>query len=309
MDTARDRVALAAFLTGAVLAGGNAVGVRFSNRELDPLWGAAFRFSLAAASLLAVMAVLRLALPRGRALVGALLFGLFQFFGAFALAYYALVELHAGFGQILLAVVPLVTLLLAVAQRQERFRLAALGGAAVALAGVAVMSQAPLQESVPVLSLLAAFGSAFCFAQAAIVVRGFPPVHPVSMNAVAMTAGAAVLFAASLIVGESIALPEQGDTWLALAYLVPLGTVAVFVLGLVVLARWTASRFAYVFVLVPVVTVVLSAWLDDEPVGPELLLGGVLVLAGVYVGALRTEVAVPPSASVEASQPVPWRSC
>ena len=40
-------------------------------------------------------------------------------------------------------------------------------------------------------------------------------------------------------------------------------------------------------VLVPVVTVALSAWLDDEPVGSGLVLGGLLVLAGVYVGALR----------------------
>ena len=35
----RDGTALAAFIAGTVLAGGNAVGVRVSNRELDPLWG------------------------------------------------------------------------------------------------------------------------------------------------------------------------------------------------------------------------------------------------------------------------------
>ena len=34
-------------------------------------------------------------------------------------------------------------------------------------------------------------------------------------------------------------------------------------------------------------TVALSAWLDDEPVGEGLLVGGVLVLVGVHVGALR----------------------
>jgi hypothetical protein len=36
----RGRVPLVSFITGSVLAGGNAVGVRFSNRELAPLWGA-----------------------------------------------------------------------------------------------------------------------------------------------------------------------------------------------------------------------------------------------------------------------------
>jgi hypothetical protein len=40
----------------------------------------------------------------------------------------------------------------------------------------------------------------------------------------------------------------------------------VFVLYIVVLRHWAASRAAYGFVLVPFVTVVLSAWLDDEPV-------------------------------------------
>jgi hypothetical protein len=44
-------VALTAFVTYAVLAGGNAVVVRFSNRELAPPWGAGLRFALAAALL------------------------------------------------------------------------------------------------------------------------------------------------------------------------------------------------------------------------------------------------------------------
>ena len=48
MRVSSERIALAAFLTESILAGGNAVGVRFSNRELDPLWGASFRFALAA---------------------------------------------------------------------------------------------------------------------------------------------------------------------------------------------------------------------------------------------------------------------
>ncbi len=38
---------------------------------------------------------------------------------------------------------------------------------------------------------------------------------------------------------------------------------------------------------IPIFTVLFSAWLDDEPVGVELILGGLLVLAGVYIGALR----------------------
>ena len=125
MARPREGVLIAAFAAIAVLVGGNAVGIRFSNRELDPLWGAGLRFALAAILLVAAMAVLRLKLPRGRALTGAVLFGVLDVGGAFALGYYALVELHAGFGSILLALVPLVTLLLAVLQGQERLRVVA----------------------------------------------------------------------------------------------------------------------------------------------------------------------------------------
>jgi drug/metabolite transporter (DMT)-like permease len=283
-----ERVALAAFVTYSLLAGGNAVCIRFSNRELDPLWGAGLRFALASALLLAVMALLRLTVPRGRALTGALLYGALNFGGAFALAYYALVRLHAGFGQILLAIAPLATLVLAVVWRQERFRAAALAGCLLSLAGIAVMSQAPLRESVPLPSLLAAIGSVLCFAQAALLVRRFPPVHPVTMNAAGMAVGAALLLAASAVAGEQWRLPSQAETWFAVAYLVVVGSGVVFVLYVVVLRRWAASRVAYGFVIVPFVTVVLSAWLDDERITASLALGGLLVLAGVYVGALRS---------------------
>jgi drug/metabolite transporter (DMT)-like permease len=290
MRVSGERVALGAFLVASVLAGGNAIGVRFSNRELSPLWGAGLRFALATTLLVALMAALRLAPPAGKALTGAVLYGALNFGAAFALVYYGFVEVHAGIGQTLLAVVPLATLLLAVLQQQERFRTEGILGAALALIGIAVLSRAPLRESVPLLSLLAILAGAFCFAQAAIVVRRFPAVHPVTMNAVGMGTAALLLVTGSLLVGETIELPERGETWAALAYLVVVGSVVVFSLYIVVLRYWTASRMSYTFVLVPVVTVALSAWLDDEPVHLGLLLGGSMVLIGVYLGALRSPV-------------------
>ena len=283
----RNGTALAAFGVGTVLAGGNAVGVRVSNRELDPLWGAGLRFALAACLLGAVMALMRLPLPPGRALVGVLLYGTLIFAGAFSFAYYALVRIHAGLGQTLLALVPLATLLLAVMQRQERLRLAAVIGTLFSIAGVGVISGVSGSESVPPLSLLAVLGAVLCFAQGTVLVRHFPPVHPVTTNAIGMAIGAAILVALSLVLKESIVLPERGATWLAVAYMVVLGSGPVFVLYLVVVRLWSASRAAYGFVLIPVVTVVLSAWIDDEPIGAGLVVGGLLVVSGVYFGALR----------------------
>jgi drug/metabolite transporter (DMT)-like permease len=213
-----ERVAVTAFVTYTVLAGGNAVGIRFSNRELAPLWGASLRFALAAGLFLAVMVVLRLAFPRGRPLLGSLLYGLFNIGAAFGLIYYGLVRVHAGLGQILLAFVPLATLLLAVLWRQEHLTVAAVIGTLLALAGVAVISRSPLQQNVP------------------------PGCNRLGGGVPAVLDRSPVL-----------------------------GGVA----------------GSYGFVIIPFVTLVLSAWLDNEPVGLGLALGGLLVLAGVYVGALR----------------------
>jgi drug/metabolite transporter (DMT)-like permease len=277
-------------VVGTVLAGGNAVGVRVSNRELDPLWGAGLRFLLAASLLASVMVVMKLTLPRGRALLGVVVYGALTFGGAFSFAYYALLDIHAGLGQTLLALVPLATLLLAVMQREERLRVAAVVGTLLSIAGIGVISGVSGSEAVPVLSLLAVLGAVLCFAQATVLVRSFP-VHPITTNAVGMAVGAAILLTFSLLLNESIALPESGETWLALAYMVVLGSGPVFVLYVVVVRLWGASRAAYTFVLIPLVTVVLSAWIDDEPIGTGLVVGGILVLAGVYVGALRPAAA------------------
>jgi drug/metabolite transporter (DMT)-like permease len=221
-----ERATITAFVAGSVLAGGNGVAIRFSNRELDWLWGAGLRFVLAALLMLCLMAALGVGWPRGRALAGAVVYGLLQFAATFALTYYALVELHAGFGQILLALVPLLTFFLAFGQRQERFRLGALGGAVLALAGVVVMSSAALEGSLPLLSVGAAVASALCFAEAAVLVRWLPRVHPVAMNAVGMTAGAIALVLAAviaaIITAPSVIAEEKGIA------LVPLGVYQTF---------------------------------------------------------------------------------
>ncbi|MEX2539878.1 MAG: DMT family transporter [Actinomycetota bacterium] len=287
MNAKGERIALASLIASGVLAGGNAVCIRFSNRELAPYWGASLRFILAALLSVVVVLALRIKLPRGRALIGAALYGLFQFGGSFGLAYYALVRIQAGLGQTLLALVPLATLLVAVAQRQERLRARAAVGAVVALGGVAVMSRASVGGSLPPLSLLAILGSVLCFAEAAVLVRRLPPVQPFAMNTVGMTSAAVFLLTIAAVKGEPFALPRRAETRVAIAYIVVIGSVVVFALALVVLRHWEASRYAYLFVLTPPITIVLSAWLDDERIGWGLLFGGVLILAGVYVGALR----------------------
>src|SRR5206468_995249 len=114
-----DRLTVAAFLFAVVLLGANWVGVRFSNRELPPFFGAAFRFAIASAVLFAVVAVRGIEIPRGRALWGAALYGVGQYFATFALIYWALVAVPAGMTSVIFATLPLWTLFLASAVGYE----------------------------------------------------------------------------------------------------------------------------------------------------------------------------------------------
>lgn len=282
-----DRAAASAFVGVTLLASGSAVAIRFSNRELDWLWGAALRFVLASVVLVGLMVVLRRRWPRGRELQGALAFGVFGLAATFALAYWALQTIQAGLGQTLLAMAPLFTLLIAVAWRQETMTRAALGGALVSVVGVAVVAWRPEGDPVPVGPLLAGLGATTCMALATVLVRRAPKVDPIAMNTVAALTAAGLLLAAALLTGRSPALPDQAVTWAAVLYVALVGSVGVFSLQLLVLKHWSAPRANYVFVLIPLLTIALSAWLDDEAVGPGLLAGGTLVVAGVYLGVLR----------------------
>ena len=105
-------------------------------------------------------------------------------------------------------------------------------------------------------------------------------------NALGMLLGGSLLIVVSLVAGEPLVLPTQSDTLLAMAYLIGPGSIGVFMLALYVLARWTASATSYAFLLFPLVAIVLGAVLFAEPVQPSFLLGGAVVVAGVYVGAI-----------------------
>jgi drug/metabolite transporter (DMT)-like permease len=278
-------VVLAAFLVMVLLGGANFVAVRFSNAELPPFWGAGSRFIISAVILALIGLALRVPFPRGRTLVGSGLYGVLGFGAFYALAYVGLQEASAGSGAVLLSLAPLTTFLLAFVQGQERFRWRALVGALVALAGIVVMFGAP--GGVPLGSAVAFLLAAVAVGEAGVIAKRFPEAHPVSMNAVAMGVGSVLLLVLSRIAGESWELPTRTATLTALVYLILLGSVGLFVLYLFILKRWTASRTAYAFVLFPVVASLLGLWLEGEPITLALALGGVIVLGGVYIGALR----------------------
>jgi drug/metabolite transporter (DMT)-like permease len=284
-----DTATPAAFLLMCIIAGGNVVAIRYlvARQGLAPLWTAATRFLVAALIFGVIARSLRAPLPRGKALVGAVLYGALGFGGFFGFGYWGLRDAPAAAGGVILATGPLLTFLLALGQRVETFKVAGLVGAAIVVGGTAVVVSDGLDRGVPFGSLLAILAAAACGAEGAIIVKRSPRVHPAVMNAIGMGVAAAILLVLTLVFDESYALPATGLAWLAQSYLVVAGSVAVFALYLFVLGRWSASAVSYEFVLIPLVGIVFAAWLLDESITGTFAVGTVLVLIGVYFGALR----------------------
>jgi len=168
----------------------------------------------------------------------------------------------------------------------EAFRWRALMGALFAVGGITLAFVEQPPTAVPLVSLFALIAGTACLAEATVIVKWLPSIHPVVVNALAMSAGAVLLMVFSLLAGEPWQSPTLAATWASLLYLVIFGSVILFYLFLYVVRCWTASATSYLFVLFPFVTVVLAAWLLGETVTIVFVLGVVLALFGVWVGAL-----------------------
>ena len=141
--------------------------------------------------------------------------------------------------------------------------------------------------------MLAIVAGAAFLAESGVVVKLTPGTHPVASNAVGMLGGGLLLLALSAVLGETWQLPTQSDTLggdgLPDRVRIGGGVRPVrFLLG-----RWTASAVSYSLLLQPLATLLYSALLRNEPLTPSLLLGGAVILVGVYIGAFTGSRAGP----------------
>jgi drug/metabolite transporter (DMT)-like permease len=111
-STLPERRVLIAFLLFVIVGGGASVAIRISYAELAPFWAGTARFSLAALAFWALVFFRKIPLPKGRALLGAVIFGTLTVGLAFLLIGWGLVATPASLYQILMALVPLLTLFL-----------------------------------------------------------------------------------------------------------------------------------------------------------------------------------------------------
>ena len=277
----------AAFIGCCLIWGSTFLAIRIGNESVPPEWAATLRLVLAAPLLALIVTVRKDRWPRGAALQGAVLFGVFNFGGNLGLLYWGERVVPSGIAAVLFATVPLSTSLIAAAMRVEALQPRKLIAAIVALAGVATIFAGEMRLDVPFEGLIAVFLGATLAALSSVLLKRAPPQPSVfATNAIGCAVGAAVCLVASLVLGEDHALPSTGAGWWPVIYLTLAGSLGAYVIYTWLVGHWPVTKANMIGVVIPVIAVFLGALVRAETRSPETYLGAVVVLAAVVV-ALR----------------------
>src|SRR5260221_12111324 len=103
------------FVACALIWGSTFLAIRFGNEAVPPLWAAAIRLAIASVLLFGITRIIGTPLPRGRALRGAALWGLFSLGVNLSLLYVGEQTVPSGISAVLFSTVPLSTALLSAA--------------------------------------------------------------------------------------------------------------------------------------------------------------------------------------------------
>jgi drug/metabolite transporter (DMT)-like permease len=282
-----DRKVLISFIVYILLMGGAPVAMRITYSEMPPFFMGFLRFGLGSLIYWILVFSKRLQIPQGHAMVGPLLYGVLGIGISFALLAWGLVRTPTSLAAIFLALVPMLTVILSAIQGVEPLTSRGIFGTLLTVTGTFIaVGAASSSSEISIIHIGALILGAAFLAQGSVVIKRYPPNPPIVTNALGMTVGAIILAIVSLILGESWVIPTHPSTWAALGYLVFFVSFAALFLYLQVLNNWTASGTSYGFVIIPFITVVISALITREQITLNFLLGLVLVIAGVIFGAL-----------------------
>jgi drug/metabolite transporter (DMT)-like permease len=261
--------------------------IRIGLGSVPPFTGAALRFAISAAVLLAALPLFRIPFDASlKARRVWLANGLLLFSVSYGTVYWTEQWVPSGLAAILFATFPLLVAVLArFVLPGEHVSLWTWVGVLLGFAGVATIYSEDLAALAGARTRTAA--AIFLLSPAAtavsnvLVKRWGGGLHPLTVTAVPMAIGAACLGAVAA--GAERHLPVRWDAAAiaSVAYLALFGSVLTFGLYFWLLARYPATKLALVAYGTPVVAVLVGTSLLDEPFTLRIGVGALAVLAGV----------------------------
>ncbi len=274
----------------ALIWGGTFIAGRVASLALAPATAGLWRYVIATVALFIAAFALERGLPRlsARQWLGVTLLGAVGVAAYNLFFMYGLELTPAGRASLIVALNPAMTLVGAVWLMGERLTSSKVAGILVALVGVSIVigqgDPRSLFAGAAGRGELLMFGCALSWAVFTLLgKRLMGGMTPLAMTTYASLTGTVLLFAAVLAIGAPVVPHPSPKVWIALAYLGVFGTAIAFVWfsdGIRVLG---APRAAVFINLVPVFAVTLGVLLLGETIDLAVIVGGVLVVAGVLL--------------------------
>jgi drug/metabolite transporter (DMT)-like permease len=287
------RIAVAAAVLSSALGGMAAAATRYVIEATDPITLAALRFGFL--FLLPLSLALERRWPGRKDWIGVAALGLLFFAIFFVLYNVALSWTTAARGSLALATLPVVTMLVGALLGVEAPTARKLLGVLIAVAGVGIalaagLAQAPSRAWRGDLVMAAA---TCCMALYSIWSRPYiERSSPLTFLTCGMGVGAALLaIVAGLGGGLQVVAGFAGPQWLAILYLGACGAALNFYLWVFALQHASPTRVTNTITVSPISSALLAAVLVDEPIGLDLIVGLVAVLAGIWLATTEPRAA------------------
>lgn len=284
-------VALLCFIWGSTW-----LAIKIGLEDLPPFLAAGLRFAAAAAILVVLARLRRVAFPRTRRAHLVLLgVGLSAFWASYGIVYWAEQYISSGLTAVLFATLPFFTLLLAhAAIEAERITARRVIGVLVGFIGVVLVFRDDLAITHPRGTMAAAIlllGPLLSASANVAVKRWASEIHPYQLSILPMLYGAIGLLATSLLVED-----PGGAEWSAvaigsIAYLAVFGSVVAFVVYYTLLRDVAVSTLNLISYVFPVVAVALGYVVLGETLGAYAIAGAGTILAGIALATWRRRTA------------------
>ncbi|MDQ3148524.1 MAG: DMT family transporter, partial [Chloroflexota bacterium] len=271
--------------------------IKIAVEEIPPASLVALRMGLGAVGMLALLAFIRVPMPRGaREWLPLVVLGAVNAAVPIFLISWGEQFVDSGTAAVLNSLTPIFSLLIAgVALRVEPVTALRVGGLLLGFLGAALLASRELDLRADASGLIGAGAvvlAAFSYAVGASYAR-----HRIRSTHRYVVAAGTLVFAAldtavlALITDGGVILPTQPDTILAVAWLGVLGSFVAYVCFFFLIEHLGATVAAMVTFMFPVVGVALGVLLLGERMDVRLILGTVLVLMGIIVVTLRHNAA------------------
>ena len=236
--------------------------------------------------------------PWGRAWGMIFFVGLFANGVPFTLVAWGEERIDSSLAAILMAIMPLTTLLLShIFTSDERLNGPRVAGVVFGLSGVVVLvgPETLLRLGDDAWRQLAVAGGAFCYAMAAVAARRLPPLSPASRGAAVMICACLQMLPVALWFERPWAISPSSDSVLSVIYLGLLPTALATIMLFHLLTLRGATYVALNNYLIPVFGVFLGAFFLGEEITVQALAALALILIGISIASYRMKPLAPPA--------------